>query len=104
MSEAYQCKNRGGCYRSDCGKGLAQRCKAGESLTYSDAEIGLIIQQTKRETAEKFREILGTKPLERPEIGDSIGNYDDTYYDGYGAARFDFIEKLEAILAVGGEK
>ena len=37
-------------------------------------------------------------PVERPEIGDSIGNYDDTFYDGYNAALYDLAEALRIIF------
>lgn len=32
MIDSYECKNRGGCNRSDCGEGLVRQCKGGEAV------------------------------------------------------------------------
>ena len=36
---------------------------------------------------------------DRPEVDDSYGNYDDCYYDGYGAAQYDFARAIENLKA-----
>ena len=36
-------------------------------------------------------------PDERPEIEDSIGNYDDVFWDGFGAAQFALKQKIATL-------